>query len=93
MTSVLERLVSCESPSADERATGASAKLFGDLAAETLGARPELLAAGGRTQVRMAWGTPLGMAPLRGVPVGGGSDGNLTAGAGVPTPALIEQLR
>ena len=28
---------------------------------------------------------PLGLAPLRGVAVGGGSDGNLTAAAGVPT--------
>ena len=54
----LQRLVSTESPSSEPDALARCAEVVGELAADTIGARPEVVAAPGHRHLRWTFGTP-----------------------------------
>ena len=58
MTSALEELVSCESPSSEVSATRACGSVLSYLTQRHLDAKPDLIEVEGRTHLRFTWGTP-----------------------------------
>jgi glutamate carboxypeptidase len=58
MTSLLEELVSCESPSSDPQATRQCQDLFAEVVLNRLGATPERIEVDGITHHRWTWGSP-----------------------------------
>ncbi len=58
MTSALEELVSCESPSSDHAATRECGSVLAAMVRDRLDAKPELIEIGGCTHLRFTWGVP-----------------------------------
>jgi len=58
MTSLLEELVSCESPSSDPEATRRCQELFAETVLDRLGAKAERIEVDGITHHRWTWGAP-----------------------------------
>ncbi|MGV9314776.1 M20/M25/M40 family metallo-hydrolase [Streptomyces sp. NPDC003691] len=97
MPAAPETPVRCESPSADRAAPARGAETAGALGTRLTGTGPEITGGPGRPPMEPASSAGLlalaagiaagaGQVPLRGLAVGGVSDGGHTAAAGCPTP-------